>query len=181
LPEKILPRTVLDQPPPGAAATARWSVLLRLRQHRLAWLKRAELALVADAVQPVQVADGPLLHCLHADAPLFGPMQDAPSEGAPLRDDTLLIAPLDPLIYDRRVTRQVWDFDYTWEVYTPPAKRVRGYYALPILAGHALVGHVDPKADRPAGRLRIISRRVQRGHTTTPAIRDLARFLGLRA
>jgi len=85
------------------------------------------------------------------------------------------------LIYDRRVTQAVWDFDYTWEVYTPPAKRVRGYYALPILAGTEIVGHVDPKADRTAGKLQIISRRVRRGIATKPAEAELARFLGLKS
>ena len=91
-----------------------------------------------------------------------------------------LLAPLDPLIYDRRVTQQLWRFDYTWEVYTPAHKRVRGYYALPVLAGTELVGHVDPKADRPARRLRIISRRVRRGHAVAAAVRELVIFLGLR-
>jgi uncharacterized protein YcaQ len=84
------------------------------------------------------------------------------------------------LIYDRRVTRQLWDFDYTWEAYTPERKRVRGHYALPILAGHELVGHVDPKADREDRRLRVVSRSVRRGHRAAPAVRELARFLNLR-
>jgi hypothetical protein len=91
------------------------------------------------------------------------------------------LAPLDPLIYDRRVTARLWGFDYTWEVYTPPAKRVRGYYALPVLAGTEIVGHVDPKADRAAGRLRVVSRRLRRGHRVATAVTELAGFLGLRA
>lgn len=45
-------------------------------------------------------------------------------------------APLDPLIYDCRVTAALWGYDYMWEVYTPPHERVCGYYALTIrLAG----------------------------------------------
>lgn len=173
LPERILPPEVLAAPEPTPEATARWEALLKLRQRRLVLLKRAELTLVADRVQAVRVADGPVLHCLREDVPLF----DAP----PAPDPTpRLIAPLDPLIYDRNVTQQVWDFDYTWEVYTPPARRVRGYYALPVLAGDALVGHVDPKADRAAGRLRVVGRSVSRGHAVGGAVRDLAQFLGLR-
>jgi uncharacterized protein len=92
----------------------------------------------------------------------------------------LLLAPLDPLIYDRRVTSALWNFDYIWEVYTPPHKRTRGYYALPVLSGDELVGHVDPKADTKAGKLEIISRSVRRGHPAAPAVKSLARFLGLR-
>lgn len=175
LPERVLPATVLQQPGAKPADTARWETLLKLRQRRLVQLKRTELPHVEDLVQPVRVADGPLLHCLRDDVALF----DQPSP--PKAKSPLLLAPLDPLIYDRRVTQRVWDFDYTWEVYTPPAKRTRGYYALPVLAGTALVGHVDPKANRPARRLEIVSRKIKRGHATTPAVRDLARFLGLKA
>jgi uncharacterized protein YcaQ len=87
---------------------------------------------------------------------------------------------LDPLIYDRRVTSALWQFDYTWEAYTPPHKRRRGYYALPVLAGAAIVGHVDPKADRPARKLRLMARTVKRGHKIAPALDQLARWLGLR-
>ena len=91
-----------------------------------------------------------------------------------------LLAPLDPLIYDRRVTAALWGFDYTWEVYTPPLKRVRGYYALPVLAGTDIVGHVDPKADRAARKLVVVSRRIRRGHVVGPATREFAQWLGLK-
>jgi hypothetical protein len=78
----------------------------------------------------------------------------------------LLLAPLDPMIYDRRVTRGLWGFDYAWEAYVPAPKRKRGYYALPVLSGTELVGHVDLKADRERGRLGVVSRSVRRGHRT---------------
>jgi uncharacterized protein YcaQ len=78
------------------------------------------------------------------------------------------------------VTRLLWGFDYAWEAYVPAPKRKRGYYALPILSGAELVGHVDLKADRPGGRLDVVSRSVRRGHRASPAVRGLARFLGLR-
>ncbi len=168
----MLARAILDLPSPRPKETARWEAHLKLRQRRLALLKRAELALVGDLVQPVQVEGAPLLHCLRGDLPLF----EAPAPDTTPR----LLAPLDQLIYDRRVTHAVWDFDYTWEVYTSAAKRVRGYYALPVLSGHELVGHVDPKADRPKRRLTVVSRSVRRSHRTTEAVRALAHFLGLR-
>lgn len=91
-----------------------------------------------------------------------------------------LLAPLDPLIYDRRLTQKLWGFDYTWEVYTPAAKRTRGYYALPILAGTELVGHIDAKADRPRRKLTVVSRSVRRGYRAASTVREFARWLGLR-
>jgi uncharacterized protein YcaQ len=177
LPERILPAAVLAQPEPSRRATARWCAELKLRQRRLCTLKRDELPLVADLVQPIAVDGCPLLYCLRTDLPLLEACRDAK---LPEPVSLHLLAPLDPLIYDRRVTATLWNFDYTWEAYTPPAKRVRGHYSLPILAGTELVGHVDPKADRAAGRLRIEARSVKRGHRTTDATRALARWLGLK-
>ena len=181
LPERVLTADILAQPEPSATETARWSVLLKLRQRRLTLLKRAELALVGDFVQPVSIGSGPLLYCLYEDVPLLDAAQQESKIENPNSKigSPLLLAPLDPLIYDRRVARLLWDFDYNWEVYTPPHKRVRGYYALPVLAGHELVGHVDPKADRANKKLRVVSRSVRRGHRVAPAVRDLARFLSL--
>ena len=111
--------------------------------------------------------------CLREDLPLL-------ELAAETHPRVTLLAPLDPLIYDRRLTRQLWNYAYTWEVYTPPAKRVRGYYALPVLTGVELVGHIDPKADRIHKRLRVVNRSVRRGHQAAHAVRELAGFLGLK-
>jgi uncharacterized protein len=177
LPERVLSAATLARPSPDAKETARWLVLLRLRQHRLVALKKAELPLVEDAVQAVVVEGGLRLHCLREDAALFADHDDS---APPTGDMPRLLAPLDPLIYDRRLTARLWDFSYTWEVYTPAHKRVRGYYALPVLAGDEIVGHIDPKVDREAGRLMIQNRSVRRGYSTVAAVRELARFLGVR-
>jgi hypothetical protein len=176
LPERVLPVAVLAQAEPTVDETARWLVELKLRQRRLVILKRDELPLVEELVLRVNVEGCPPLFCLRSDAGRFGAAEAETVCGEPR-----LLAPLDPLIYDRRMTERLWGFDYTWEVYTPAAKRVRGYYALPVLAGTEIVGHVDPKAEREAGRLRVVSRRVRRGHRVAPAVRELAEFLGLRA
>lgn len=178
LPERVLPASVLAQPEPSRRDTARWCAALKLRQRRLCTLKRTELPLVADLVQPIIVENCPPLYCLRSDRLLLDRASLSPLSTAAA--SVHLLAPLDPLIYDRRVTSALWNFDYTWEAYTPPAKRVRGHYSLPILAGIDLVGHVDPKADRAAGRLRVESRSVKRGHRIADATRALARWLGLK-
>ncbi len=180
LPARVLPTKILRLPEPSAADTARWEALLKLRQRRLTPLKRGEFPHVADLVQAVTVEDCPPLYCLKSDLPLLNNLSSSLANNSEPVTPTVLLAPLDPLIYDRRVTSTLWDFDYTWEVYTPPAKRKRGYYALPVLAGPELVGHVDPKADRPARRLRVMRRSLQHGHSATAAVRALARWLGLK-
>lgn len=172
LPARVLPPEALAARPPDEVQQARWAVRLFARQRRLIALSRKDIDVIADELQPLDV-DGLRLHCLRDDLPLL----DATASARPSRAPQLL-APLDPLVYDRRVTERLWGFSYTWEVYTPPAKRVRGYYALPVLAGDALVGHVDPKLDRDAGRLRVLSRAVKRGHPVREAVGELARFLG---
>ena len=177
LPERILPEPILRAPRPTAQAQARWQAKLKLRQHRLSALKRDEQTLLSDEIQPVKITEGPIVFCLQQDLPM---LEQAQLADLPLPSSSRLLAPLDPLIIDRTLLRQLWEFDYTWEVYTPAAKRRRGYYALPILAADQIVGHVDLKADRPAGRLRVVSRRVARGHHTRLAVTQLAHFLDLK-
>lgn len=182
LPERVLPARVLNLPEASAAETARWQALLKLRQRRLTPLSREELRHVGDEVQAVRIPECGPLYCLKSDHPLLAACLDeadrGPAVGAAV--GVVLMAPLDPLLYDRRLTRRLWGFDYTWEVYTPEARRVRGYYALPVLAGFELVGHVEPKADRATGRLGVVSRRVGGRHRTAPAVAQLAGFLGLK-
>jgi uncharacterized protein YcaQ len=177
LPERVLPAKVLAVPGRSAGEIERWLAITKLRQHRLTALKRSDLALVEDLVEAIEIDGCPTLYCLLEDLHWL----ESGEERAALETGALLLAPLDPLIYDRRVTRHLWGFDYAWEAYTPASKRKRGYYALPVLAGTELVGHVDMKADRERGRLGIVSRRVRRGARTASAIGSLARFLGLKA
>lgn len=184
LPERVLPAEVLARREATLAETARWEALLKLRQRRLCVLKRAELAAVADAVRAVRIEGAAgLAYCLREDE---AALEAAGAEEAKIGEGSVagarLLAPLDPLIYDRTLTRVLWNFEYTWEVYTPAARRARGYYALPLLSGGELVGHVDPKADRAAGRLAVMGREARRGHAAAAgaATAELAGFLGLR-
>jgi uncharacterized protein YcaQ len=66
------------------------------------------------------------------------------------------LAPLDPLVWDRRLLRELFGFDYTWEVYVPAAKRRYGYYVLPLLFGDRIVGRIEPRLDRRTGRLAML-------------------------
>lgn len=68
------------------------------------------------------------------------------------KTDTIL-TPFDPITWNRERASRMFGFDYKIEIYTPAAKRVYGYYSLPILMGDALVGRVDLKADRKARTL----------------------------
>jgi uncharacterized protein YcaQ len=83
-------------------------------------------------------------YCLTAELPLL-------EEAMNLTKRTYrceFIAPLDNLIWDRKIIKAIFDFDYKWEIYTPQEKRKYGYYTLPVLYGDAFVGRVEIICDR---------------------------------
>jgi uncharacterized protein len=94
-----------------------------------------------------------------------------------------LLSPFDRLVYDRKRTVEIFEFDYQLEMYKPVAKRRWGYYALPILYGDRFVGKLDAAADRPAGVLRVAAVHQDVTFTKTMSaavhqeIEDLARWL----
>jgi uncharacterized protein len=96
-----------------------------------------------------------------------------------------LLSPLDRLVFDRKRLADVFEFDYQLEMYKPAAKRVWGYYALPILYGDRLVGKLDATADRAEGALRVdaVHEDEPFDDETHDAVRaeivDLARWLDL--
>jgi uncharacterized protein YcaQ len=98
---------------------------------------------------------------------------------------TAILSPFDRLVYDRKRLLDLFGFEYTLEMYLPPAKRRWGYYVLPVLHGDRLVARVDAKADRKAGVLNVLSLRPEpvAGAEDLDAarteLRNLAEWLGL--
>ncbi len=105
--------------------------------------------------------------------------------GQPFSGRAALLSPFDRLIYDRKRTVELFEFDYQLEMYKPAAKRRWGYFALPILYGDRLVGKLDATADRKAGVLRVdaIHQDLAFDKAMTAAVqteaKDLARWLEL--
>lgn len=74
-----------------------------------------------------------------------------PAEGAALEPGAAgrrvrFLAPFDPLVWDRQRFEQLWGWQYRFEAYTPAAKRVRGYYAMPLCFGEELIGWANVSA-----------------------------------
>ena len=105
--------------------------------------------------------------------------------GAVDDDDTLrLLAPFDPIVWDRQRFEALWGWAYRFEAYTPAPKRQRGYYALPLLWRGRVIGWANASAAE--GRLVVepgfVAGRAPRDAAFKPALRDevdrLAQFLG---
>jgi uncharacterized protein YcaQ len=154
-------------------------------ERRLASLGIARRRTTKMPIEPVDVGDAGEPAVVEA---VKGEWRVDP---AALQDEfdgrTALLSPFDRLVYDRRRAEQLFDFEYTLEMYKPAAKRRWGYFALPVLHGDRLVGKIDAKADRDASVLRVNS--VHEDVRFTKAIvravedelADLASWLGLDA
>ena len=68
---------------------------------------------------------------------------------------TTVLSPFDPLVWDRERASVMFGFDYRIECYTPEAKRVHGYFVLPLLHQGQLVGRLDAKAHRAQGEFEV--------------------------
>ena len=84
-----------------------------------------------------------------------------------LDDEVRLLAPFDPIVWDRERFERFWGWAYRFEAYTPAAKRIRGYYALPMLWRGQVIGWAN--AAVRDGRLD-----VQAGYVSGRAPRDPA-------
>lgn len=158
LPERVLPSAILDLPTPVPAAAQR--ALIERSARALGIATAADLRdyfrlkpdegdhairdlEAAGVLVPVRVAGWSQRAWLHHEA------------RAPRRvRGAALLAPFDPLVWERGRTERLFGFRYRIEIYVPSDKRTHGYYVLPFLLDEALVARVDVKADRQAGVLR---------------------------
>jgi uncharacterized protein len=152
LPERVLPPAVLDVPTPSEADAQRALIAHSAKALGVATatdlrdyfrLKPADaLPRIAELVEegtlrPVAVRGWNQPAYLHADAKV--PRRVA---------GQALLAPFDPLIWERARTERMFGARYRIEIYVPAEKRVHGYYVLPFLLDGQIVARVDLKADR---------------------------------
>ena len=174
LPERVLARHnfTLDK---SIEDFKRWTIESGLRHIGIATsnqvadyyrqYKRDAARILADMLQagdalPVAVegwSDSAYIH--RADLALLEQIQAGEHEP----QMTVFLSPFDNLFWDRDRDLLLWDFFYRIEVYTPKAKRIHGYYVMPILHGSELVGRIDPKVERKARRLVINNLHLERG------------------
>src|SRR6187397_39630 len=160
LPERVLPREVLEAPTPAEPDRLRELVLRAVRARGILtergavehWRLKGGVPRIRGAVESL-VSEG-LVERHEVDdggAPVLvaaGTALDRPAPAA-----AVLLSPFDNLLWDRPFALRVLRFDHLIEVYKPAPQRRYGYYVLPLLRGDRVVGRADLKSERTEGRL----------------------------
>ncbi len=143
---------------------------------RPAALARAKLRLASTVV------DGTAWYWPHGESPAsarYAAKDDQGASQSATPCSVRLLAPFDPLVWDRRRFELLWGWAYRFEAYTPAPKRVRGYYALPLLWRDQVIGWgnvalVDGKLNADIG---YVAGKPPREAAFKPALQDeLARM-----
>jgi uncharacterized protein YcaQ len=92
-------------------------------------------------------------------------------------DARAIVSPFDPVLWERKWTKAVFDFDYQIEIYVPGHKRIYGYYVLPFLMGDRFAARVDLKADRKSSTLIVHAAYVEPDLDARPVASALAEEL----
>ncbi len=169
--ERHLPKDLLEAPDPNETFEQYrdWRIARRIGGVGLLWSKPGDAWLeipdtkTAERTESIQglLASGKLaevnvegisvpMYMKTEHMPLLDAVLQSASKSAPAPRARFL-APLDNLLWDRRLVSELFGFDYRWEVYKPQALRTYGYYVLPVLYGDRFVARFEPGFDKKTG------------------------------
>lgn len=179
LPERVIPKEVLDAPLPSEPERLRALTLKAVRARGALteagvvehWRLKGGVARVRPVVDSL-VADGRLERVSVEDggAPVLVVAGVDLAPTAPTA--AALLSPFDNLLWDRPFARRVLGFDHVIEVYKKAHERRYGYYVLPFLWRDRIVGRADLKSERGEGALVLKAFHRERGVRTSAALDD---------
>ena len=203
LAEKYFGRELLEagNPCPDETSFREWRIRRRIGAVGLLWNRRSDAFLGIEMTAGQREAAFEKLEAEGAirktavegiRSPLYFltedlPLAEAVLSGAVDRSPRLeFLAPLDPVLWDRKLVEALWDYRYSWEIYTPAEKRKFGTYVLPMLYGEKMAGRIEAAADRKAETLVVKNVWYEPGIRQTKklkaavdaALRRLAKFNG---
>lgn len=160
LARRHLPGELLAAPDPNPdeAGWHKWQVLRRARSVGMLWNRASDAFLGLNMKAPAREAafrallEEEALLPLEVEGirqPLYLPADEAWALEAEPDGRARVIAPLDNLMWDRKLIEALFGFQYTWEVYVPAEKRRYGYYVLPVVMDDRFVARFEPKRGRP--------------------------------
>lgn len=170
LAEDYIPQEILCDKDPSESEFEflKWRTLRRISAVGLIWNKPSdawlnihnfksvqrnnvfEALIKEDKITEIQIEDEKdKFYCLTTDMDLIKSVLD----NNKFTERTELIAPLDSMLWDRKLIKEIFNFDYKWEIYTPAAERKYGYYVLPIISGINFVGRAEIINDKKSKEL----------------------------
>jgi uncharacterized protein YcaQ len=187
LPERVIPAAIRETPEPTLREALPRLLLRAIDGHGWAqtgtlaqsWRLRNLKAEIQAALEALS-RSGSIVPCMVGKSPGWirpGDLELAERllKARPTESEPRLLSPFDPLLWDRTRIDRLFGFKLAIEIFKPAEQRQFGYYCLPVLAGERLIGRVDLKADRKAGRLRVKSWHPE---ADTPGLPDAVRGSG---
>ena len=163
--ERHIPADILAaaDPLPDDFANLKWRVLRRIGAVGLLWNRVSDAWInigglstdIRNRIFDVLIDEGEIgeLTIEGSKTKFYFQSSDMPIiehvlAGATPKPRCELIAPLDPFMWDRKLIKAIFGFEYSWEIYTPAEKRKYGAYVVPLLCGEGFAGRIEAVRDK---------------------------------
>jgi uncharacterized protein len=156
LPEQVIPERVLNVDPPRKGDDLLEITKIIVNASRLViaggspeqWYEVGKTKTVGEILERLEMrGDVFSIRLEGSKEKFYAPVIDREewdNPRPPAENYVRFLAPLDPMLWSRRVFRSVYGREYFWEVYKKAKDRAYGYYCLPVIFNHEYVGLVDP-------------------------------------
>jgi len=205
LASRHIPSEILEAPEPNPTEQEyyQWHVKRRIQSVGMIWNRGSDAWLAIRGLKTPQrnaafaalEEQGEIIPVEVEDLgfPVFIAQEQAPLleqvlAGLKPKAKAAFIAPLDNLLWDRKLISALFGFNYTWEVYKPATQRQYGYYVLPVLYGDRFIARFEPRFNKKTGVLDILNWWWEPGikvtaamnHALNQSLEEFARYLGAK-